>query len=1418
MTLDKFDPLAIGQGRVKMFYLNPKINSNLNLKTHLLMMVLALSCLIQCAEPVEDISLVQPHYLEKSIFVDEWYFRQTLVDLSPEIAVGFNGLEGSLEKIKWKITENTLYAYRSYEPVPKLNENPAVVEKDQWGVVAAFDIISHFDILRNYNPSTKEPGNLLVENVIDRPWYERKYMRVNWASNRIAGPVDLTVVWWLSKAIDYIRDTESQDIGQLIIEPDYIQVTTQGTISDNGRTCYFSYGVSHCGSAEARVLMSFRKIKADEAVGFKPLVYMDNEPLAKIKDSKRDEYLNLNPNVAVAEHILCPYPEHSSAYVTYCEPVKLVSFSLGKDRHNVSYACTPDFMDVFNRQIVNATGYVDHFSCYEERVSMFQRFGFFRTERFPYDRQLGGATDQTRVFYANHHQIFSDEAQSQIKPIIYYTNPVYPSSLEKITGQIANRWDRPFMDAMLSKLAKTEEEIRNDLLNLAKAEGVQAWRFFEGDQLRSTGLFQIRRNRCSAQGIQAYLQDIAASLSLDKKAELEEQINQVSAGFGIVEGDLLAICAQLRWYSKSKGMPTFQFEQPGDLRYNFVNWVNEPQPSGPLGYGPSSADPENGRIISANANVYGAALDTYARNAVDIIRAMNEDLSLNEIINGKQYEAWLQNQSSVTEMQLEQDQQALKDQQSKDQPSTKQPIHEDLFDEESAYGRYHDDQGNIDLSALERNLKNRMTQLNPNDPLYLAQASQENAGQNRLAQALSNPLIAQKTLDDQILSLLAPLYQLSPQALSQRGIDQEEVYQALIEDALHPMDRQERLNARLKYFSDQNIHLAEFYDDSIIGLAMKLKDQPIDELYTLIREKIYEGVLLHEIGHTLGMTHNFSASFDALNYHDDYWQIHSQTPTEDHALAQKPEYQYASIMDYGARFNSDFHGLGKYDHAAIRFVYGGQQIEIFEDDFDLVPDLSLSILINGYQTIPSLFNNDITKIKNRKIISLEAFKQQQLDGLFLNSQKLADNPDAALAAAGLKEIENPPQWEGFYWLDRSVPYKYCFDIYNGNLECKTFDEGASHEDVVRSAIRNDWSYFVFNHYRRGRDENAFINGFFGRQSRLGLFLTYPFRYYYFYQNYDLNLKEDLYKAAMIGLNFINQVIGTPADGQHCYLAQSNQYVPRSQLEVGGVCDQPIDIPLGTGRPFNLNLNGEYLPKIDYIGTYFDKVNILYQLSDTSSYFFQVANLADRRNFSIGFYRMYQKQLVNLVKDIVFNYLGDDHADSFEYVVQPTGKIEPKILVNEAGFNQGDTSALPTIQSSLSYNIIWQMLLLQSAFNTSSYDSREDFVEFIAIQEVGSGDDRVFADNTQTVDFISPYQSVVYRAAQSTQGNSIAFELLERANVLSEAWANAKMAYENEMENSSLKAEFLKLDRQMGRVHDLISDFRLLRSAFDFYND
>lgn len=72
---------------------------------------------------------------------------------------------------------------------------------------------------------------------------------------------------------------------------------------------------------------------------------------------------------------------------------------------------------------------------------------------------------------------------------------------------------------------------------------------------------------------------------------------------------------------------------------------------------------------------------------------------------------------------------------------------------------------------------------------------------------------------------------------------------------------------------------------------------------------MYKATLAHEMGHNLGLRHNFAGSFDSANFkHEDETE---STRT------------YASIMDYLVDDHDHYQGLGPYDVAAIRAGYAG---------------------------------------------------------------------------------------------------------------------------------------------------------------------------------------------------------------------------------------------------------------------------------------------------------------------------------------------------------------------------------------------------------------------------------------------------------------------------------------------------------------
>lgn len=58
----------------------------------------------------------------------------------------------------------------------------------------------------------------------------------------------------------------------------------------------------------------------------------------------------------------------------------------------------------------------------------------------------------------------------------------------------------------------------------------------------------------------------------------------------------------------------------GDLRYSFINFIEDLEPGGtPLGYGPSDTHPWTGEIIAANSMVWTGLLDWFVRRAQDTV-------------------------------------------------------------------------------------------------------------------------------------------------------------------------------------------------------------------------------------------------------------------------------------------------------------------------------------------------------------------------------------------------------------------------------------------------------------------------------------------------------------------------------------------------------------------------------------------------------------------------------------------------------------------------------------------------------------------------------------------------------------------------------------------------------------------------------
>lgn len=148
--------------------------------------------------------------------------------------------------------------------------------------------------------------------------------------------------------------------------------------------------------------------------------------------------------------------------------------------------------------------------------------------------------------------------------------------------------------------------------------------------------------------------------------------------------------------------------------------------------------------------------------------------------------------------------------------------------------------------------------------------------------------------------------------------------------------REER--ARLINQASTGVHGAELVEEAALRYIKKvLAAHPeasdfqaqVATLKRDVEQKTFYTTLLHEMGHTFGLRHNFQGSADAKHYTPEFHRLVKQMEAEAKLPADKKTvteadlqpYMFSSIMDYGGDFYSQLGGIGPYDKAAIRYAY-----------------------------------------------------------------------------------------------------------------------------------------------------------------------------------------------------------------------------------------------------------------------------------------------------------------------------------------------------------------------------------------------------------------------------------------------------------------------------------------------------------------
>jgi hypothetical protein len=450
-------------------------------------------------------------------------------------------------------------------------------------------------------------------------------------------------------------------------------------------------------------------------------------------------------------------------------------------------------------------------------------FGFFRTERTSYDPYYG-ARDESRIYLAHTWNIWQEStnpdgsvipyADRDVRPIVYYLSESWPDEYKDVAFEIANDYDNAFRRIVA---AHRGVEIPSTPSEMDTVDYDLVPRMF-------------------------YL--------CENPGGTESPYEMSNAG-----------------YQDGLCQREGTVKEIGDLRYSMFNWILQPQQNGPWGYGPSSADPLTSQIINGNANIYPASMLIYSRYILDLTKIISGELNAEDFGHGRDVDAYFERLRRRND--------------------------DDVF---LGLVRDSSDRNAAIEAAIENQLADPRVQhiLSRNPEEFRMRAGDTNPLERlrgtSLERAAIFPEIEQRLLSptDREAIVNGTLDPSAPLSATQV----HELSLATIGDPIRMLADYNRQQQRFMQHGANNacVFMASAGDPGLMGLAEVLAEErevladqgmTIDEIDAELTHTILEGMLRmihgHELGHTVGLRHNFAGSFDALNFGIEYWRLREQT-------------------------------------------------------------------------------------------------------------------------------------------------------------------------------------------------------------------------------------------------------------------------------------------------------------------------------------------------------------------------------------------------------------------------------------------------------------------------------------------------------------------------------------------------------------
>ncbi len=1098
-----------------------------------------------CAEGADAIDRVQPMALAKSYFVGadlqstaddpEFWSQGTLID------VGYGASQDGLftstyaqpvSRIRWQITETMLFGRLAYERIEGTDGHGVGGPVQDGVVVVAYPIESHFDIRREYNPVTGEEQNVVSENSTDRPWYEREYMRVDWSQNLNTDSYDFDTLSLIGvyggvtyEPLSYdVTDPSDPNAPEFDFEGGYFDVTNKafarpGTVDlsglgwgiDSFPACFldadFSGGSAPAGSCnpvELTIRQSFRKVEDHD---FEPrdwdgfrfqsygAFYTDRYGYARnygMSDEEWRRFIN-QPQIWERSHYYSD-SEHMTGAIECYTPT---TTPFGADPHRdedgngtedeceaagsgsrcdaFKQKCTLPYRD---RTPATLAWYFaqgsdpNYFDSTAEAVQQWDvaMRAAARSAQYAECRNTGGdqqgCLDQFPIWMGQ-----MDDYQDAIWLMTEVDRCRHDKAgdCNALADQLAGERG---MDASIASVAKMEEMI------------VLCHSPVAADDHPACGEARLPTNVTPAQCGEAF-----ASASADES--------------------LLATCRAARNVRR------------GDLRYHQVNVMPEPQTPSPWGIMVDSIDPISGETIAASINVWAHINDIFSQGAVDKLRYLSGEYDTSDVTNGTFVRDWAAAANAASA------------------GGALPMLHRSEIDNrlrDFAGGAAH-----IDVDGIAPNLRNDIRAVNrqardfraaidaPSSNEAVYEARRQQARGTEFEAQLMTPMVQQLhgvanlPMTDAVMDVASPLRGGNPSVQRQINQLREEALGRRGACVMHP----EEAEAPFSLVGLAGVMQAKFGNFNPGDDAQTQQDRA-ERMRRYIAQRAHFSVIAHEMGHSIGLRHNFVSSSDAWDYRPQYWQLRTQNgavTTEcadlaaDGASCVGPRYfdpvtnderdnliwmwMQSTVMDYAGEMTQDMIGLGIYDFAATRMLHGdtvavadgitptsnkGGLLVDLQDSFGGI--LGITYTWGDDEIHYSQLQRRMGLITDCAAVDPELFRpanwNEEANGVWsplLDGQMVQVGGEWTRCRQPRVDYS---LWNGLHGdaapsLDREnrirMPYGFATDRWAdlGNLSVYRHDNGADPYEIFNFMITSQEVWHIFDAYRRGRQDFSVRN-------------------------------------------------------------------------------------------------------------------------------------------------------------------------------------------------------------------------------------------------------------------------------------------------------------------------------------------------------